>query len=371
MKQMLCICALLITETMAETKSFRFYPDRKLRCLVTGGAGFIGSHLARRLRAEGHWVRVADWERNVYWAESEYCDELMLLDLRTLANCVAAVEGCEFVFSLAATMGGVGAISTNHSIIMVNNTCVSMHMLEASRRAKVERFFYASSACAYPEFKQMELDSPALKESDAWPAQPENAYGLEKLYTEEMAMHYARDFGMQVRIARFHNIYGGHGTWSGGKEKAPSALCRKVAASDKELQIWGDGDQQRSFCYINDAVEGTLRLMASDFDRPLNLGTEEMVTINQLAAIVMDIAGKHLKLVHEPGPIGVRGRNSDNTLMREVLNWEPSTPLRIGLKTTYAFVNDAIKQERKKGNAADFSRSEVLKLGTATLDKLV
>lgn len=356
--------------TALTTDRIKFFPDRKLRCLVAGGAGFIGSHLARRLCSEGHWVRVADWKRNEYWQESDYCDEFMLADLRKLENCIAAVRTCDFVFNLCCDMGGMGMIQSNEAILMFNNTSISINMIEASRRAHAERFFYSSSACAYPEGKQKDLFSPALKEEDAWPAQPQDSYGLEKLSTEQLCMHYARDFGMQFRIARYHAIYGDHGTWKNGREKAPSALCRKVFASENALQIWGDGEQQRSFCFIEDAVEGTLRLMASDFDRPLNMGTEEMVTINELARSVMKIAGKDLSLVHEPGPMGVRGRNSDNSLMRKVLNWEPRTKLQDGLGQTYAFVKQAIEAERQQGIFMDYSRSEVLHLPTDSLDML-
>jgi GDP-D-mannose 3',5'-epimerase len=244
--------------------------------LVAGGAGFIGSHLCRRLRSEGNWVVAADWATNLYFEEHEFCDEFVLLDLRSLENCIKATAGCEWVFNLAADMGGMGFIQANHSVILYNNTMISYNMLEASRRNKVKRFFYASSACIYPEHAQLDPNNPGLKESTAWPAQPQDAYGLEKLASEEMCKHYMSDFGLITRVGRFHNIYGPHGTWCGGREKSPAAFCRKVLANSTEIEIWGDGKQTRSYCYVDACVEGILRLFHSDCGEPLNVGSDEV-----------------------------------------------------------------------------------------------
>jgi len=256
-------------------------------------------------------------------------------------------------------MGGMGYIQSNNSVILYNNTMISFNMLEATRRNQVKRFFYSSSACVYPEYRQDTPDIVALKESDAWPAQPQDAYGLEKLVSEELAMHYARDFGLSCRIARFHNIYGPRGTWKGGREKAPAAFCRKVISSD-HVQIWGDGKQTRSFCFIDDCVEGIVRLMKSSYDKPLNLGSTEMISINDMVKLILEIGQKDLKLHHTPGPEGVRGRNSDNSLIQNVLAWQPSTPLREGLAKTYNWIQLQIQQEQSRGIFTDYSTSHVV-----------
>lgn len=222
---------------------------------VAGAGGFIGSHLARKLKSEGHWVRAADWKENEYMQQEEFCDEFIKVDLRDVENCKLAVAGCDWVFNLAADMGGMGFIQSNHSRILYNSTMISLNMAEAARLAGVKRFWFASSACIYPEFKQLKEDVVALKEDDAWPAQPQDAYGLEKLVTEELLMHYMSDFGMECRIGRFHNIYGPQGTWKGGREKAPAAFCRKALTATTEFEMWGNGKQTRSFCYVDDAVE--------------------------------------------------------------------------------------------------------------------
>jgi GDP-D-mannose 3',5'-epimerase len=226
---------------------------------------------------------------------------------------------------------------------------ISFNLVEAARKCGVKRFFYSSSACIYPEYKQMETQIAALKESDAWPAQPQDAYGLEKLVTEELCKHYGKDFGIEFRIARFHNIYGPQGTWKGGREKAPAAFCRKVAASQSEFEMWGDGKQTRSFCFVDDCVEGVLRLMRSDFREPLNIGSEEMVSMNDMAELVMQIANKKLTIKHIPGPEGVRGRNSDNTLIRQVLGWAPGISLKEGLTRLYPWITSQMEQEKASG----------------------
>jgi len=331
-----------------------------MRVCVAGGAGFIGSHTAKRLKSEGHYVVVADWRRNLYFDEKEFCDEFHLVDLRELENCLKVTKDCDMVLNYAADMGGMGFIQSNHSVILYNNTMISFHMLEASRRNNVKKFFYASSACVYAEDKQLDTENPGLKESDAWPASPQDAYGLEKLVTEELCMHYAKEFPIQVRVARFHNIYGPHGTWKGGREKAPAAFCRKAIVSEQEFEMWGDGKQTRSFCFIDDCVEGVLRLMNSDFAKPINLGSEEMVSMNEMAEIVLGFANKKIPLKHIPGPEGVRGRNSNNDLIRQVLGWAPSISLREGLQKTFTWINQQIENERQQGISNDYSTSKVV-----------
>ena len=284
--------------------------------------------------------------------DADFCNEFFLVDLRDMTNCERVVKGCEWVFNLAADMGGMGFIQSCHSVIGFNNTMISLNMIEAARKAGVKRFFYSSSACAYPENLQTETDIVALKEDDAWPAQPQDVYGLEKLYAEEICMSYDRDFDIACRIARFHNVYGPHGTWCGGREKAPAAFCRKaICSTDAEgFEMWGDGKQTRSFTYIDDCLEGILRLMRSDYNKPLNLGSSEMVSMNEMAAIAKSYEGKDgLRMNHIPGPEGVRGRNSDNTRIKQVLGWEPTTKLRDGLKITYFWVKEQVKKKVAEG----------------------
>jgi len=347
----------------------------KLKVLVAGGGGFIGSHLAKRLKEAGHHVVVADWRKNEYFKEDEYCSEFHHVDLREMAACERVAAGCAWIFNLAADMGGMGFIQSNHSVILFNNTMISFNMLEAARRAKCDRFFYASSACIYPEHIQEREDIAGLKESDAWPAKPQDAYGLEKLVSEEIAMHYAHDFApMKTRIARFHNIYGPQGTWYGGREKAPAAFCRKVAVFTHvggDVEMWGNGKQTRSFCYVDDCVEGILRLTLSDYTKPLNIGSDEMVSMNQLVEITAQIAGVQPPVRHIPGPEGVRGRNSDNTLIKQVLGWAPSISLADGIARTYRWVCAELEKEKAKGvDLAMLSKSKVVTQTTNTLDHI-
>lgn len=337
----------------ADIERLPYSPEKKLRVSVTGAGGFIASHIARRLKSEGHYVIASDWKRNEHMTEDMFCDEFHLVDLRVMENCMVVTKDVDHVFNLAADMGGMGFIQSNHSVILYNNTMISFNMLEAARLNGVKRFFYASSACIYPEFRQLETDNVNLKESDAWPAEPQDAYGLEKLVTEELCKHYYKDFGIETRIARFHNIYGPFGTWKGGREKAPAAFCRKVLTSSQEFEMWGDGKQTRSFTFIDECVEGVLRLMKSTFREPINIGSDECVSMNEMAETVMSIDGKQLPIKHIPGPEGVRGRNSDNNLIREQLGWAPSMKLKDGLEITYHWIKSQLTKEKSSG--ADLS----------------
>jgi nucleoside-diphosphate-sugar epimerase len=319
------------------------------RVLVAGAGGFIGGHLVRRLKAEGFWVRGADIKRHEF-AETA-ADEFMLGDLTDVNNMRAAVGGVDEVYQLAADMGGAGYIFTGEhdASVMHDSAMINMHALEEGRKAGVKKFFYSSSACMYPEYNQMNPNNPKCSEDSAYPAAPDSEYGWEKLFSERLYFAYQRNFGVQVRVARFHNIFGPMGTWCGGKEKSPAALCRKIAETPDggEIEIWGDGKQTRSFLIVDECVEGIRRLMDSGFSGPVNVGSEEMVTINHLAEIIMDIAGKQLGIKHIPGPLGVRGRNSDNKLIREKLGWEPKTPLRDGLAQTYAWIAQQVEAAKR------------------------
>ena len=327
------------------------------KILVTGAGGFIGSHLGKFLKQKGYWVRGVDIKAPAYFSEEEICNEFLLLDLRRWENCLQATEGMDEVYALAADMGGMGFISANHAQILHNNSLINLHTLDAAREHGVKRYLYTSSACIYPEYKQLDANVTPLKETDAYPAQPQDAYGWEKLVTERICMHYREDYKLETRIVRFHNIFGERGTWDGGREKAPAALCRKIALAkltgDSEIEIWGDGEQTRSFCYIADCVEGIFKLMRSDWHQPINLGQDRMLTINELSDIISGIAGYKVRKKHVPGPQGVRGRNSDNTLLREVLCWEPEISLEAGLRITYQWIEEqvcaqlALQAERK------------------------
>jgi nucleoside-diphosphate-sugar epimerase len=310
------------------------------KAVVNGAGGFIGSHLVRRLRIEGFWVRGVDLKRPEY-AESA-AHEFLVGDLRDQSVAAAAVNGMDDVYQLAADMGGAGYIFTGEhdACVMHNSATINLNTLEAGHKAGVRRIFYSSSACIYPEHNQLDPDNPICSEESAYPAAPDSEYGWEKLFSERLYMAYSRNYGLESHIARFHNIFGPEGTWQGGREKAPAAICRKVAEMPDggEIEIWGDGLQTRSFLYIDECIEGVRRLMESDFQGPVNIGSQEMVTINGLAEMAMDIAGKKLTLRHIPGPLGVRGRNSDNRMIAEKLRWAPSLPLREGLVQTYHWV---------------------------------
>src|ERR1700694_5288289 len=310
------------------------------RILVTGAGGFIGHHLVKRLKKDGHWVRGADLKLPEY--ETSAADEMEVLDLRKEENCLSATRGgIDEVYNLAADMGGIGYITANHADISRNNILINAHMLEASRQNAVKRFLFSSSACVYNQAKQKDPEVKPLKEEDAYPADPEPGYGWEKLFAEELCRYYYKDFGFETRIVRFHNVYGPLGTYEGGKEKAPAAISRKVALAEdgSEIEVWGDGEQTRSFMYVDDCVEGLIRLMASNHREALNLGTDELITINRLVDLIARIAGKKINKCHNlTGPQGVRGRNSDNTRLREVLGWEPNMPLAEGLRKTYPWI---------------------------------
>lgn len=317
------------------------------KVLITGAGGFIGHHLVTALKNWGYWVRGVDLKYPEFIPTE--ADEFLLLDLRHWESCLQATGGVDEVYALAADMGGMGFISAHHAQILHNNALINLHTLEAARVNGVQRYLYTSSACVYPEYRQTATAVIPLKEEEAYPAQPQDAYGWEKLMSERLCWHYREDYGMETRIVRFHNIFGPLGTWEGGREKAPAALCRKIAIAkltgDLEVEIWGDGEQTRSFCYIDDCVVGLCKLMQSNYSTPLNLGQDRLVTINQLADMIADIAGIKIIKKHQPGPQGVRGRNSDNTRLRQVLGWEPEISLEQGLALTYAWIENQVREK--------------------------
>lgn len=313
------------------------------RALVTGAGGFIGHHLVAYLKAQGYWVRGIDVKEPQY--EASAADEFGTGDLREMYECERAVEAIEEVYHLAADMGGIGYITASHAELARNNILIDANMLEAAKDARAERFFYSSSACVYPMGRQLEPDAPPLREVDAYPADAERGYGWEKLWAEQLCAYYLEDFGLQTRVARFHNVYGPLGTYEGGREKAPAAICRKVAlaADGDAIEVWGDGQQSRSFMYVADCVEGIHRIARSSHAEPLNLGSSELVTIDGLVDLVAGIAGKAIGKEHDLSrPQGVRGRNSDNAAARQVLGWEPSITLLEGLEPTYRWIEQEL-----------------------------
>jgi len=314
--------------------------------LVCGAGGFIGSHLVKKLTQLGYWVRGVDLKYPEF--SKTAASDFMIGDLRDQSVCRHAVDRpFDAVYQLAADMGGAGFVFTgeNDADIMHNSALINLNILEACHKRNIRKIFYSSSACIYPEYNQMDPQNPKTEEKSAYPANPDSEYGWEKLFSERLYLAFHRNHGMDVRIARFHNIFGPEGTWDGGREKAPAALSRKVAraADGGEIEIWGDGEQTRSFLYIDECLEAVDRFMKSDFIGPLNIGSEEMVSINELAETIMDIAAKKLSIKHIKGPLGVRGRNSDNALIRKVLGWAPSLPLKQGLATTYRWIEQQVR----------------------------
>lgn len=316
--------------------------------IVCGAGGFIGGHLVNRLKAEGFWVRGVDLKENEFGNMN--ADDFVLGDLRDPRLCASLFDRpIDQVYQLAADMGGAGYIFTGEhdADVMHNSATINLNMVDLCQKNGVKKIFYSSSACMYPEYNQLDPDNPKCSEDSAYPAAPDSEYGWEKLFSERLYLSYKRNYNLDVRVARFHNIFGPQGTWTGGKEKAPAAICRKVSMTPDggEIEIWGDGLQTRSFLYIDECIEAVRRLVESDFTGPVNIGSEEMVTINQLAEIAMEAGDKKLTLKHIDGPTGVRGRNSDNRLIQEKLNWSPSQPLKEGIKKTYDWITEQIKQE--------------------------
>jgi nucleoside-diphosphate-sugar epimerase len=314
------------------------------RNLVGGAGGFIGGHLVKRLKQEGFWVRGVDVKKNEF--SRSPADEFIVGDLREPEVVRQVVAGIDEVYQLAADMGGAGYIFTGEhdACVMHNSATINLNVLELGRQAGVRKYFYSSSACIYPAYNQTDPDNPKCSEDSVYPAEPDSEYGWEKLFSERLYAAYSRNYGVEVHVARFHNVFGPEGAWCDGKEKAPAAICRKVAQAPDggEIEIWGDGKQTRSFLYVDECVEGVRRFMDSNFAGPVNIGSEEMITINQLAHMAMEIAGKRLHIRHIDGPLGVRGRNSDNRLIRQKLNWSPSDPLREGLERTYRWIEEQV-----------------------------
>jgi len=329
------------------------------RAVVTGAGGFIGHHLTSYLKAQGYWVRGADLKEPEF--EASRADEFLLLDLRRPEDAAAACAGVDEVYNLAANMGGIGFIERFKAVVMHDNVLINIHMLEAARLHGVQRYLYTSSACVYPGYLQRTADVTPLKEEDAYPADPEDGYGWEKLFSERQCRHYLEEYGLDTRVVRFHNIFGPLGTYDGGREKSPAAICRKIAlAKDgEEIEVWGDGEQTRSYCYIDDCVIGIHRLMLSEYREPLNLGQDRMISINQLVDIVAAIAGKRIrKRYNLSAPQGVRGRNSDNTRLRAVLQWEPTISLEEGLARTYRWIEAQVGERSASGLPAEAPHPE-------------
>lgn len=321
----------------------------KTRVVVTGAGGFIGGHLAMYLKNKGYWVRGVDIKKPDYRSITDF-DEFKIADLRNWNKALDVISDVQEVYGLAADMGGIGFITENKAQIVRNNTLINLNTIEAARLHGVKRYFYTSSACAYPGYRQNEVDAAPLKEEDAYPADPEDGYGWEKLYFERVCRHYREDYGLETRVVRFHNTYGPLGTYDGGREKSPAAICRKIALANDgdEIEVWGDGKQTRSYNYIDDCVEGIYRLMRSDYREPLNLGQDRMVSIDQLVDMVANIAGKTIyKRYDLSKPQGVRGRNSDNTRLRNVLNWEPQIFLEQGLAYTYNWIESQVREKQQ------------------------
>jgi GDP-D-mannose 3', 5'-epimerase len=321
--------------------------ERERKALVTGAGGFIGHHLVASLKERGYWVRGVDLKRPEF--EATRADEFMILDLRRSEDALAACDGMAEVYNLAANMGGIGFIERYKALIMHDNVLINIHMLEAARLQGIQRYLYTSSACIYPGYRQQIADVAPLKEEDAYPADPEDGYGWEKLFSERQCRHYFEEYGLETRVVRFHNIFGPLGTYEGGREKSPAAICRKIAlaADGDEIEVWGDGEQTRSYCYVDDCVEGLQRLMRSDYGEPLNLGQDRMISINQLVDMVAAIAGKRIqKRYNLSAPQGVRGRNSDNTRLRSVLGWQPAVTLEDGLERTYRWIEAQLRNQQ-------------------------
>ena len=317
--------------------------------LVLGAGGFIGGHLVHRLKREGFWVRGVDLKSPEH--RDVEADDFLIADLRDPLVCREVIDRrYDEVYQLAADMGGAGYIFTGEhdAEVMHNSATINLNLVEACRRRTISRIFYSSSACMYPAYNQEDPDNPNCAEDSSYPAAPDSEYGWEKLFSERLYLAYQRNYGIQARIARYHNIFGPQGTWNGGREKAPAAICRKVAEARNggQIEVWGDGHQTRSFLYVDECIEGTTRLTRSNFSGPINIGSEEMVTINGLVDVVCDIAGKKLEKIHIPGPLGVRGRNSDNRLIAQKLGWRPSQTLRRGLELTYSWVETQVMSNR-------------------------